>query len=204
MGTLAHFSMEAIVARYGVRHFVETGTGMGDGLAHAAKSRAFDSLWSCEYESTLANAAKERFRHDKRIRVVEGPSSTFLANILDLLPVSESVLFWLDAHFVGADYGMYDYGREGRGDVRLPLETELNLVSECRISGNDIIICDDARIFIDGPFRHGNLPDNVRPHCPKLRGLNFIPLSFETTHDRTILYDHEGYIVLTPKGNPWT
>ena len=98
---------------------------------------------------------------------------------------------------------MHGYGYEDRGDIRLPLETELACITEGRPFCRDVIICDDAQIYADGPYQHGNLPDNVRPHCPKIRGFDFIPMAFEATHDRTILYDHEGYIVLTPKGIPW-
>lgn len=203
MGTLARFDMKAIADRYAVRHFIETGTGDGTGLAYAANCRDFESLWSCEIEPSLCDKAKDKFRYDKRIRLSDQPSANFLANIIDLLPTNEPALFWLDAHFPGADYKLKGYGAEKSYELRVPLASELAVIAEARSLSNDIIICDDARIFVDGPYRNGNLPVDLRQFCPRERGFRFIPQSFETTHDRTVVYDHEGYIVLTPKGTPW-
>ena len=86
MGMLARFDMNGIADRYGARHFVETGTGDGAGLAHASKCRAFDLLWSCEFEPTIWEHATEKFRYDRRIKLFNQPSSIFLANMVDLLP----------------------------------------------------------------------------------------------------------------------
>ena len=48
-------------------------------------------------------------------------------------------LWWLDAHFPGADYGDVGYGAEEDIDKRLPMEKELKIMVQNRDLSNDII-----------------------------------------------------------------
>lgn len=199
MGTVARFDLASLRAKYDLHYFVETGTGQGDGLAHAASiNPGFFSLASCEIEPTLAEAAKARFAGEGRIAVMNASSATFLARMCALLPPDEPALFFLDAHFPGADYGLRGYGAEKADALRLPLEDELRLIARNRPAGKDVVIIDDLRIYIDGPFQHGNLPVNVRPMCPKARNVHFVKAVMGATHTVELLYDHEGYILLLP------
>jgi hypothetical protein len=65
--------------------------------------------------------------------------------------------------------------------------------------GEDVILCDDLRIFVDGPFQHRNVPDAVRLACPKERSIDFVREIVSVTHDVSLHYEHEGYIEITPK-----
>ncbi|MDE2472759.1 MAG: hypothetical protein KGL35_29560 [Bradyrhizobium sp.] len=198
MGALAHFDVGRLREDWNVRHFVETGTGRGDSLAHAAQF-PFDSLKSCEVDYTLREGAQNRFRGDRRVHVSLWESRDFVSWACRTIPADQPILFWLDAHFPGADYQGQSFGAEADERVRLPLQTELDTIARLRPLSRDVVLVDDLRIYVDGPFGHGNLPPNVRPHCPAERGIGFIHETMGATHDVALLYDHEGYVVMTPK-----
>lgn len=198
MGALAHFDLPALIAKYGVLHFVETGTGKGEGLAHAVRFR-FSTLRSCDILSVLADSVAVIFRSDHRVMVQAQESASFLHDVCVLIPEDEPILFWLDAHFPGADYGMHDYGYATDDARRLPLLTELAMIIENRPAGKDVVLVDDLRIWVDGAFGSGNLPATVRPFCPRQRDASFFGRVFGATHDVRFDYAQEGYVVLTPK-----
>ena len=81
----------------------------------------------------------------------------------------------------------------------MPLERELEIISLLRPAAKDVIICDDLRIYVDGPFQHKNVPEDVRPFCPRDRNIDFVYRLMDATHDVKELYEHEGYILITPK-----
>lgn len=199
MGNLAHFDIGDFRKLWNLRHFVETGTGRGDSLAHAAKFQ-FDSLRSCEVDTDLYGESLQRFQGDTRVQVFAHVSSNFIWWACRMLPADQPILFWLDAHFPGADYQLRSYGAETADHVRLPLQKELDIIAHFRPLSRDVVLVDDLRIYLDGPFGHGNLPADVRPHCPAERNIDFIAETMGGTHDIALLYDHEGYIVMTPKG----
>jgi hypothetical protein len=195
MGTITRFNMPDLVETNQIRYFVETGTGTGDGVAYAAiNPNLFHAIYSCEIEPTLALQASARFDANPNIRIFNEPSLVFLTRICEAAPETDNILFWLDAHFPGADYGIHPYAPDG-----LPLEQELKIIRMLRSRSKDVIIADDLRIYLDGPFGHGNLPDNVRPFCPTDRSIDFVYDIMGRTHEIRPLYEHEGYIVMTPK-----
>lgn len=205
MGTIARFDLADLHRRFGVRHFVETGTGKGDSLAHAETQLLFRTLLSCEIDMGMADNAMARFENEPRVRIFNEKSLEFLDWVSCILPHDESILFWLDAHFPGADQGFG--GQAGFGDekdesIRLPLENELKIIGWNRPNSRDVIICDDLRIYTDGPFQSGNVPADVRPFCPKERNIDFVHRLMDATHDVQELYEHEGYILITPKESP--
>lgn len=200
MGTIARFDLSDLIPRWGLKHFVETGTGRGDSLAYAASvTPGFIALRSCELEPRLSAESAQRFRGDRRVRVFTERSSTFLRWACQMLPADEPILFFLDAHFPGADYGLRGYADESDDGTRLPLAEELRLIAKHRPLARDVVAVDDLRIYLDGPFQHGNLPAELRPLCPKRRGVDFVHAAMGATHDVALLYEHEGYLLLTPK-----
>lgn len=197
MGTLARFDLGPMIAKHGLIHFVETGTGEGRSLAHAARF-GFKSLRSCELDPVLAGRLSDAFAPDDRIRIVNAESAAFLGR-LHSMAAGEPILFWLDAHFPGADHGHRDYGVERSDATRLPLRAELEAIRKHRPDGMDVIICDDLRIWLDGPYQHGGLPEDVRPFCPVRRDASFFAEMFDDTHDVFFDYSHEGYCCIVPK-----
>ena len=198
MGSLAHFDVGGLMARYGLVHFVETGTGRGVSLAHASRF-GFRTLRSCESVPALCRDAQEAFHSDRRVTVYPSNSRDFLDRVCADTPDDEPVLFWLDAHFPGADYGLFGYGDEPDEALRLPLPQELEVIKNRRPQGRDVILVDDLRIWTDGPFSSGNLPANVRPWCPKSRSADLFARILGATHTVRFDYADEGYTILTPK-----
>jgi hypothetical protein len=197
MGHLRHFDLARVCREHGCRHFVETGTGSGDGLAYAA-GLPFETLDSIEIHADIAAAAKRRFEADGRIRIRLGNSTELLPIILAELIADEPVLFWLDAHFPGADLGFAAYDAEPDVDVRLPLERELEIIAALRPGASDVILIDDLRIYEEGPFKNGNIPDWAQTLPPELRHLQFVERLFAATHETRRDYADEGYLVLVP------
>ena len=201
MGALSRFDLARMSTQYGLLHFVETGTGIGQSLAYACRF-GFRTLWSCEIEASLAFRAVAVFAQDRRVTIWERESQNFLEHTCRVIPDDEPVLFWLDAHFPGADYGIRGYGAEKNEAIRLPLPSELEIIARYRPDGRDVILCDDLRVWIDAPFASGNLPESVRPFCPRERSAEMFERVLGTTHTVTLRYEDEGYVMLTPNKVP--
>lgn len=205
MGVLMTFDLPALAAHYGFHRLVETGTGNGGSLTHAAALRdahgepLFSQLISCEIFPPIAHAAHQRFRDDPRIEIINSPSEMFLSIVLQELPQDEPLLFWLDAHFPGADSFLAQWGDEANPAIRLPAQSELAIIKQYRPLNKDVILMDDARIWLDGDFGLGALPDFVRPFCPAERNIDFIHEQFGDSHDIKVVCQHHGYVVLTPR-----
>lgn len=195
MGKIFHFDIERTMQEYDLRNFVETGTGAGDSLGFIL-GLPFQKIWSSEIEPTVAQHVMNRMSDD-RITLFVGPSAAMLANLWRI-PQDERILFWLDAHFPGADYRIREWGSVKDDALRLPAKTELELIKQHRPLGQDVIILDDARIWLDDPFDEGILPEEVRPYVPSDRNIAFIHEMFDETHRIDVLMDHQGYIVLSP------
>lgn len=197
MGHVRRFAVEELADSYGITTFVETGTGRGDGLAAVLDS--FDDLLSCEMHSDVWKFVEQRFALMPHVRLFHCQSDVFMADVCRILPQRAPLMFWLDAHFPGADYGYAAFTAEANGDIRLPLQWELQAIVRYRPHHRDVILIDDARIWLDGPFAHGNVPADFRAVCPAARNIDFITRAFEKTHHIDVLYEHEGYIRMLPK-----
>ena len=99
--------------------------------------------------------------------------------------------------FPGADAGITAYDSENAEEVRLPLVKELQTISESRKKFKDVIIVDDLRIYEDGPYKNGNVPEDALPKMN--RNISFVYNYFERSHIVLKCYLDEGYILLLPK-----
>lgn len=150
MGQLNNYYLNS----YGCNVYVETGTGHGGTLAKAYQS--FSRCYSVDIDKDLVIGAINTYPN-ANIRL--GYSTDVLENWLSSGEFSQEdrILFFLDAHFPGSDYRGIPYTVEGEHSV--PLQRELELIKKYRPNGHDFIICDDARIYMLGPFEGGNVPD---------------------------------------------
>jgi hypothetical protein len=192
MGTLHRFSLAPIVEKYGLTTFVETGTARGDSLAYAAQVPGFTRLLSCEIEPLLAAGAICRFNDDPRIEILRMESGRFMqmVGISGLGPA----LYWLDAHYPGAGFGLKDYDAGLPAWQSLPLFRELEAIT----GADDVIIIDDLRIYELGDYDDGPLPPDV-PGAPTENGADWMRDLFADTHTATKLLQDQGYLVLVPK-----
>ncbi|HEX8357249.1 MAG TPA: hypothetical protein VF610_07565 [Segetibacter sp.] len=194
MGSLRRFDLNKIIDRHNISYLFETGTWKGDGIAYANKF-PFKKIFSTEIMPSIAEAAKKRFSNNQRVEIMEGNSIDILEKKLP--EIDGNCLFWLDAHFPGAEEKIKDYNEFEEEDVKLPLKKEIELIKSLRKNYNDLILVDDLRIYEDGPYQSGNTPENIYP--PSIRNIDFVYKEFEETHSIKRSYNNEGYLLIIPK-----
>ena len=129
---------------YRLKHFVETGTFMGDTLAYIAKDPSIRAL-SIELDNDLYSRAVHRFERWRNVSLLRGDSGSLISDVVRGL--SEPTLFWLDGHYSG--------GSTARGDSETPLSYELEIILRSGIEGH-VILIDDVRCF-DGTHDYPRL-----------------------------------------------
>ncbi len=135
---LPYFFKRGIIARVALRSgskvLVETGTYMGDTpwqLRHL-----FHQVWSVEVHPPLAELARDRFKNDSKVTILQADSRHALKDIVPKL--GEATLFWLDGHYSG--------GITGMGEAVCPIFEELETVFT-RTTVPFVVLIDDARLF---------------------------------------------------------
>lgn len=194
MGRIKRFNLSRLMQQHQASFFFETGTWRGDGLAYAAK-HPFKKLYSSEIIESIAQTAQKRFSTDNRVEIITDSSIDALRKTL--ASINGNCIFWLDAHFPGAEEGLKSYNEVDEESIKLPLQTELEIISARKAKYQDVILIDDLRIYEEGNYDSGNLPDSVIP--PKVRNTDFAYELFDDTHTVLKFYKDEGYLVLLPK-----
>ena len=127
--------LKSYLNRYGLTHFIETGTYHGDTLAYIAQQKKVHSI-SIELNKSYYQAAKLRFDRYPNVTLLNGDSGTLLPDLL--LQLQTPTLFWLDGHYSG--------GETGRGEENTPILAELDSILNSPVKGH-VILIDDARCF---------------------------------------------------------
>src|SRR4051812_8384691 len=102
MGRLNRFDLNRIKKDFKIDYFFETGTFYGEGVAYALQT-PFDKIFSVEIIPQIAEEARNRFNHSSNIEIITSNSFSALETVLPV--VKGNIIFWLDAHFPGADAG---------------------------------------------------------------------------------------------------
>tara|TARA_R110000824_G_scaffold3833_8_gene18308 strand:- start:6644 stop:7264 length:621 start_codon:yes stop_codon:yes gene_type:complete len=199
MGSINRFNIAELMERYHLKNYVESGTGSGTCLEFVMQY-PFDSFHSIEIYKEVYDKAIEKFvsiqkLYDRECNIILGNSYEVLPSILTGLKAQENTLFFLDAHFPGADFGHQKHGDEKNADKRIPLEREIETIVKNRDTSRDVIIADDLRIYEDGPYAAGNWSDR------KLiggSGIDFVEKHLGETHKMLRDYRDQGYILLVP------
>lgn len=113
---------------------------MGDGVQSALNS-GYDKIFSIELSKDLAENAKNRFRNNELVHVIQGSAHNILSEILENFS-NEKIVFWLDAHYSAR-------GTAGENDPN-PLMKELSAIENWKNqkkSITPIILIDDMRTF---------------------------------------------------------
>ena len=190
---------EDYIQKFSLKNYVETGTGEGATLAHSLNA-SFENAYSVEINSTIYERALQNFK----TRLSTGECGIWFGNSFEKLPeilkeTEGNTLFFLDAHFPGADFQLAKYEDEEDYDTRLPLEKEIAVILENRDVSDDVFIIDDLVIFEPdgGPYEAGplTLPRDI---CPQ-NGIEFLEKAFSETHDITRSYTSQGFLIITPK-----
>ena len=178
---------------YDIKNFVETGTGQAEVVQTVVEADDTLNIHTIEVIQEIYDKNKINFSYLKDVNWHLGTSFDILPEILPDL--KGTTLFWMDAHFPGADFGLSSYGDEKDDDKRLPLKKELETIVENRDVSNDVFVIDDLRIYEDGPFGDGNWEDREKYGGD---GIEFIEELFDETHYVVKSYNAQGSILLFP------
>jgi hypothetical protein len=200
MGTIKRFDIMNLIKKYDLKNYVETGTGMGECLEFAMR-HPFKRFYSIEIYEEIHNKVQEKFKniskmYNRECNILLGNSFEMLPEILSKIENKGNTLFFLDAHFPGADFGHQLHGDEKNLDQIIPLNMEMRTIIKNRDISKDVFIADDLRIYEDGPFASGNWPDRELYGGD---GIGFIENLFMGTHTINRDYRDQGYVVLSPQ-----
>ena len=201
MGDLRIFDIEEIKTKFNLDVFIETGTLHGDTIEWLYPS--FEELHSIELDIELYEKAALRFNGNTKVKIHHGNSTEVLKKILT--DIKKSALFWLDAHFPGADVHKVSYDNEKNEDIRVPLYNEIQEISKRKNLYKDVIIVDDLWLYEDGNYEWGTFDDHAR-RCnfnttrSQLVSIDssFLYDAFKHTHNIQKLNNHQGYLIFTP------
>jgi hypothetical protein len=207
MGNINIFDLNEIIEKNKASVFIETGTLNGDGVEHALKYN-FKKIISIEIIPEVAEIARKKFADKPNVEIITGHSTDVLKEILPT--IDENILFWLDAHFPGCDanHKTYDEIKKMDYSLNLPLEDEINLISDRVGKYKDAMICDDLWIYED--VTENNLTD-FDTHCAAHnhnitleeinpgKDLSFLYNKFGKTHEFKKVYMHQGFVIVYPK-----
>jgi len=195
MGQINHpVKLEQMLKNFGIKNFVETGTGDGSSMDKVLLTEIVDNAYGIELDDELYANLAEAYAGIDYMHLYKGYSEDKMANVMDDID-DEPALFWLDAHFPGADYGPAGYGAEEDVNKRLPMEAELRVMKEKRDLSKDIIFMDDLRIYVDRGYEAGNW--NQR----KMYGGDGYEFVEELIGDTHVLVEHhgdQGYLLAFP------
>jgi hypothetical protein len=193
MGTLHKYDLQHTQCQV----FFETGTDLGHSLKHALDNGNFSTLYSSEIHAPTADRASALFAPHPQVHIMHSDSTTALGSILRAVPSTSPIFFFLDAHFPGEVEVGYAYSGNIPNGVTIPLQEELQIISQLRPSTMDVIVVDDLKLYEDGPFENGQISDNFANISPSWRSLDFVQALFP---DKTIekSYLDDGYLILKP------
>lgn len=203
MGVLYAFDLTDLIIDYGLEYYFETGTGIGECLEYALKY-PFNKFYSVDIDEQLIEAAREKFSgYNKDINLTATTSVEFVREYAPELPKESPTLFFLDAHFPGADFHKMSYEDSIRTykEVAFPLEEEINILQSLRDTSKDVIILDDLMLYEPGDmyehkgWEYGWLQEELNLATSS----QFIYNVFQDTHNFKKDYRNQGYLVITPK-----
>lgn len=201
MGSIQIFDLKKYVEDFNCKIYVETGTGAAECLSHAV-SYPFEQLYTVDVDGELIEKAQALF-NNPRITFIHNYSSEALINLVPTLPKDEPVLFFLDAHFPGADFHKITYEQSIREfkDEAFPLLNEIKIIKNSRDISKDVFIIDDWKLYDDTlnyefpGWQYKSLQEELGLTTSSQEVLS----QFEQTHDCEIELRHQGFLFATPK-----
>ena len=206
MGSIRTFDLGEIKENCNISTFVETGTLHGDGVDYALQYK-FDTVYSIEIDQTLYTKALAKYINNDNVNILKGSSSDVLPELIE--DVNGNCIFWLDAHFPGADAGTASYKECCETldyNTNLPLQAELEAISNRRDKYEDVIIIDDLWLWEEGQYGAGDMDTHCKNHGHDItrefvvgdKLLEPMISPFDKTHRQKRVYEHQGYLVLLP------
>ena len=196
MGELRFFNLTDSIKDYDLTVFIETGTGQGGSVESILCYDKIEHIYSIEIIKELYDECVKKFEKYSNVKIINASSYDGLIELLPTIPKHKNILFWLDAHFPGADFHFTSYEDTSNEKLRIPLESEIDLIYSLRKDCRDVFIIDDLRIYEDGPYEAGNWDKRKELGGD---GLDFIINKYASTHIIHKDFNHQGYLFLLPK-----
>lgn len=201
MGELHIIDLKQFIDENKCKIYIETGTGICVCLQHALKYN-FKKFYSVDIDEEIYLSAKSKIT-DSRVKFYNKNSVEALVEILDVIPKDEPILFFLDAHFPGADFHKITYEESIRQykEKSMPLLDEIKTIKKNRDINKDVFIIDDWKLYDDSlkyefpgwDYKHVQIEENVNNSKEE------ILFEFEKTHKHFINLRHQGFLILTPR-----
>ena len=208
MGLLREHKLTDYIDRYNLKYYFETGTGKAECLEYALRY-PFEEYWTVDIDEDLIEESFNKFKNmSKNINLLIGKSIDILDEYIPQIPKESPTLFYLDAHFPGADFQKCTYEesiREHKKDA-FPLEEEVDVILGKRDISKDVFIIDDLVLYEEGDFEclkvgcvweYGWLQEELDLKTDS----KFLYEKFEKTHDFKKDLRSQGYLIITPKQN---
>ena len=208
MGLLREHKLTDYIDRYNLKYYFETGTGKAECLEYALRY-PFEEYWTVDIDEDLIEESFNKFRNmSKNINLLIGKSTEIIDEYVPQIPKESPTLFYLDAHFPGADFQKCTYEesiREHKQDA-FPLEEEVDVILGKRDVSKDVFIIDDLVLYEEGDFEclkvgcvweYGWLQEELDLKTDS----KFLYEKFEKTHDFKKDLRSQGYLIITPKQN---
>ena len=208
MGLLKQHKLTDYINKYNLKYYFETGTGKAECLEYALRY-PFEEYWTVDIDEELIEESFNKFKNmSKNINLLIGKSIDILDEYIPQIPKESPTLFYLDAHFPGADFQKCTYEesiREHKKDA-FPLEEEVDVILEKRDISKDVFIIDDLVLYEEGDFEclkvgcvweYGWLQEELDLKTDS----KFLYEKFEKTHDFKKDLRSQGYLIITPKQN---
>lgn len=205
MGSMNDHNLNYYIDKYKIEYYFETGTGKGSSLEYATR-HSFKKCYTVDIDEELLKYSYNKLKDISTcdIEFFVGKSVDILDEYVPQLPKESSTLFFLDAHFPGADFGKctHEESINRYKDDAYPLEKEVNIILKNRDVSKDVIIIDDLLLYEDGKYDHLNLSSG-QGWLQMVTGLEinskFLYEKFEKTHDFKKQLKAQGYLIITPK-----
>ena len=208
MGLLREHKLTDYINKYNLKYYFETGTGKAECLEYALRY-PFEEYWTVDIDEDLIEESFNKFRNmSKNINLLIGKSTEIIDEYVPQIPKESPTLFYLDAHFPGADFQKCTYEesiREHKKDA-FPLEEEVDVILKKRDVSKDVFIIDDLVLYEEGDFEclkvgcvweYGWLQEELDLKTDS----KFLYEKFEKTHDFKKDLRSQGYLIITPKQN---
>ena len=130
---IKQMAIEEYKNKFHIEILVETGTYLGEMVE--AQLNNFSRIISIELSKKFYKRAKQKFKNNPKVELLQGDSGKKLNEVVPLL--NGPALFWLDGHYSG--------GITAKGEKECPVPEELNTILKSPLP--HIILIDDARLF---------------------------------------------------------
>jgi hypothetical protein len=202
MGELYRFELSPFIEKYGLKIYFETGTGMGISLRHALKS-SFEEYFSVDVDPELIEKLMPLKKENKNLVLIRGFSKDALQQFAPKISQDKPVLWFLDAHFPGADFHKCSYEQSIRHFKKdaFPLEEEIDIICKLRDTSQDVFILDDFVLYEKGNYAAPEWKyEWLQEELDLKTNSSFIYETFNKTHNFKKDLRDQGYLVIIPKG----